>query len=180
MCRFDPSSTAGEQLAKNSVQKAIRSAVVDAFPLLEEHLEDILPRRAKLTLRKGPDRSSIIIVEGKLLFIQTRDHIFPTLRLLHKYPFMMPHMRVDKGAIRFVLNGSSIMCPGLTSPGGFMEEGVPANTAVAIMAEGKEHALAVGVTTMSTDEIRQVNSGIGIELIHHLKDPLWEAPSAPL
>ena len=27
---------------------------------------------------------------------------------------------MDKGAIRFVLSGANIMCPGLTSPGGKM------------------------------------------------------------
>lgn len=29
-------------------------------------------------------------------------------------------MQVDKGAIRFVLSGANIMCPGLTSPGAKM------------------------------------------------------------
>ena len=37
-------------------------------------------------------------------------------RLLHQYPFMLPHQRVDKGAIKFVLSGANIMCPGLTHP----------------------------------------------------------------
>ena len=33
---------------------------------------------------------------------------------------MLPHMQVDKGAIKFVLSGANIMCPGLTSPGAKM------------------------------------------------------------
>lgn len=32
----------------------------------------------------------------------------------------MPWEQVDKGAIRFVLSGANIMCPGLTSPGAIM------------------------------------------------------------
>ena len=35
-------------------------------------------------------------------------------------PFLLPHMQVDKGAIRFILSGANIMCPGLTSPGAKM------------------------------------------------------------
>lgn len=31
---------------------------------------------------------------------------------------MMPKVRVDKGAIKFVFKGADIMCPGLTSAGG--------------------------------------------------------------
>ena len=44
-------------------------------------------------------------------------------------PSMMPKMQVDKGAVKFVLRGSNVMCQGLTSPGGRMED-VPANTVV--------------------------------------------------
>lgn len=52
------------------------------------------------------------------LFYSDRDgHWFPTLRILHQYPDMMPKLRTDKGAIKFVLSGANIMCPGLTSPG---------------------------------------------------------------
>lgn len=63
------------------------------------------------------------------------------------------------------------------------------------MAEGKQHALAVGVTTLSTDEMQallvtnvmvffikhvfnfscrlSVNKGIGVENYHYLNDGLW-------
>lgn len=52
------------------------------------------------------------------LFYSDRDgHWFPALRILHQYPDMMPKLRTDKGAIKFVLSGANIMCPGLTSPG---------------------------------------------------------------
>ena len=32
-------------------------------------------------------------------------------------PFILPQQQVDKGAIRFILSGANIMCPGLTSAG---------------------------------------------------------------
>lgn len=44
-------------------------------------------------------------------------------------PFFLPMQQVDKGAIRFVLSGANIMCPGLTSPGAMMTE-VPKDTIV--------------------------------------------------
>ena len=40
---------------------------------------------------------------------------------------MLPEMRVDAGAIKFVLRGADIMCPGLTSAGGRMTR-LPVNT----------------------------------------------------
>jgi len=91
---------------------------------------------------------------------------------LHQYPFMLPHQRVDKGAIKFVLSGANIMCPGLTHPNAKMTT-VDKDTVVAIMAEGKEVALAIGRTAMSTDEIASKNKGIGVDNLHYLNDGLW-------
>jgi len=48
------------------------------------------------------------------------------------------------------------------------------NAIVAIMAEGKQHALAIGFMKMSTDEIASVNKGIAIETLHYLNDGLFQ------
>lgn len=93
--------------------------------------------------------------------------------LLFSDPFFLPWEQVDKGAIKFVLSGANIMCPGLTSPGAKMTPAAK-GTVVAVMAEGKQHALAVGVTAMSTEDISKINKGIGIENCHYLNDGLWQ------
>jgi len=51
---------------------------------------------------------------------------------------------------------------------------VPEGAGVAIYAEGKEHAMAVGLTKLSTADIREVNKGVAVELMHHLNDGLWK------
>lgn len=45
-------------------------------------------------------------------------------------PNMMPTMRVDKGAISFVMNGANIMCQGFTSKGGRIDTPLEAGEAV--------------------------------------------------
>ena len=136
-------------------------------------------------------------------------------------------LRVDTGAIKFVLQGANIMCPGLTSPGATIHTEVQrlmltavswgcqglkgncevmcasscthraaptqpdkwgrwqvsgdllhrmqvdADAPVAIYAEGKEHAMAVGITKMSTKDMREINKGIGVDNLHFLTDGLW-------
>jgi PUA domain protein len=64
---------------------------------------------------------------------------------------MQHHMQCDKGAIKHIFSGSHIMAPGLISEGGRLVPGLPVNAPVAVMAEGKEHAMAIGVTLMSSD-----------------------------
>ncbi|CAJ0843922.1 14409_t:CDS:10, partial [Entrophospora sp. SA101] len=67
-------------------------------------------------------------------------------------PKKSPLLQVDKGAIKFILSGANIMCPGLTSKGARIDEELPAEAIVSIFAEGKEHALAVGLTKKSTED----------------------------
>ena len=43
-------------------------------------------------------------------------------------------VQVDKGAIKFVLKGANIMCPGLTSPGGHMDD-APKDAVVQVDAQ---------------------------------------------
>ncbi|KAL5249773.1 hypothetical protein ACHWQZ_G018551 [Mnemiopsis leidyi] len=99
---------------------------------------------------------------------------FVPLRLLHMYPNMLPKVQVDKGAIKFVLSGAHIMCPGLTSPGADLpEECLPTDTPVSVHAEGKINALAIGHMKMSSDDIKSINKGVGIDNVHYLNDGLW-------
>ncbi|SCZ89051.1 BZ3500_MvSof-1268-A1-R1_Chr1-1g00921 [Microbotryum saponariae] len=121
---------------------------------------------------------SILALNGEPLFFQHFDGpYYPTLKVLHKYPEMLPKVGVDRGAIKFVLSGANIMCPGLTSPTAFLppsEANIPVGHPVAVHAYGKEEALAIGSTAMSTDDIRSINKNIGVENVTYLGDDLWK------
>jgi malignant T-cell-amplified sequence len=91
-------------------------------------------------------------------------------------PDILPMVRVDRGAIRFLLAGAHMMCPGLTSAGGYLppaDTALPAGTVVAIHAEGKEHAVGIGITKLGTEEMRSLNKGVGVETTTYLGDDLW-------
>lgn len=69
--------------------------------------------------------------------------------------------------------------PGLTSKGGRAPDGIAAQQPVAIQAEGKEHACAVGFTKMSTADIKSINKGIGIDNIHVSSVLFTNSPPVP-
>ena len=96
-------------------------------------------------------------------------------------PDILPKFTVDRGAVPFVLGGANIMAPGLTNTekGGHMDD-VPAEALVAIMVAGKEHAIAIGATTMSAEAIRTENKGNAVENTHWLNDGLWVLKGMPL
>nr|CAD7445042.1 unnamed protein product [Timema bartmani] len=129
-------SVSGIQQLKSSVQKGIRTKLLDIYPHLDGYVDTILPKKDTYRIVKCHDHIEILVNStGELLFFRHREGPWvPTLRLLHKYPFILPWEQVDKGAIRFVLSGANIMCPGLTSPGAKMTS-VPKGTVVVSFTE---------------------------------------------
>ncbi|KAJ3336604.1 hypothetical protein HDU93_002527 [Gonapodya sp. JEL0774] len=146
---------ASQSQVKGSVQRSIRQKVIDTYPALSPFIDELLPKKAPMILVKCHEHVNLVAVDGEILFFNHYDGPYlPHLKLLHQYPDILPALRADKGAIKFILSGANIMCPGLTSKGATMPlENLQKGTPVAIFAEGKEHALAVGILEMSTDEM---------------------------
>ncbi|KAJ2353567.1 translation machinery-associated protein 20 [Coemansia sp. RSA 2618] len=166
----------GKTQVKASTVRGIRAKLVEQFPGLEPHMDEIIPKKTTIVQIKCRDRIVLYTQNSEIICFQHFDDpLTPTLHLLHQYPDILPKVQVDRGAIKFVLSGANIMCPGLTSAGARLPaENLPVGTIVAVMAEGKEHALAIGVTTMTIADIKSVNKGTGIDLIQYLNDPLWK------
>lgn len=160
---------------KSSVQRGIRAGIIEQYPEMEDALDDVLPKKADIRVAKCQDHVQLVILEGQVLFIQTRDEVwYPHMKLLHQYPEMLIQQRTDKGAIKFILGGAHVMAPGLTSAGATTvdaEEGA----VVAIMAEGKEHAVGVGRMAMATSDVLEKKKGMAIEVVHCLDDGLYRS-----
>ncbi|KAG7092410.1 hypothetical protein E1B28_008767 [Marasmius oreades] len=180
--KFQPSTDiAGQTPVKSSVQRSIRASVLSQWKIEPETLEAIWPKKEGLVHVKCREHLSIYTVKGEPILFQHFDGPFyPTLRLLHKYPYILPMVKVDRGAIRFLLAGAHMMCPGLTSKGGYLppkEEALPAGAPVGIFAEGKEHAVGVGITKLGTEEMKELNRDVGVETATYLGDDLWVVQS---
>ncbi|KAG5418843.1 TMA20 [Candida metapsilosis] len=175
---------------KSSVQRGLKSNFVSAYPDLANAIDNIIPKKSQVILIKCEDKIQLYSVDNtnnpqandneddddnnEIVLIQHFTDIIPTLKTVHKYPQLFPRVQVDRGAIKFVMSGANIMCPGLTSKGGDLpEENLPVDTIVTVYAEGKENALAIGKLVMSVDDIKKKNKGIGIEVLHYLGDGLW-------
>ncbi len=80
----------------------------------------MLPKKSSLELVKLPDRVSLYVIDGHPIVYQQDNNgvLLPHLRLVHRFPACFPTIRIDRGAIRFVLSGATLMAPGLTSAGG--------------------------------------------------------------
>tara|TARA_B110001450_G_C17451446_1_gene412200 strand:- start:67 stop:588 length:522 start_codon:yes stop_codon:yes gene_type:complete len=165
------------QPIKASSAKGLRAKIVEQMPGIEPFIEEIWPKKAKVyQMRfKGENQITFIVIEDQIMFLELNHrNIMPMLKLLHKYPMILPHMVCDKGAIRHIFSGSDVMAPGLTSEGGNIDLSVPEGGAVAIMAEGKVHAMGVGLMKQSGEDVKATGKGVAIESIQFLNDQLWK------
>lgn len=172
-------SVSGKAPMKSSQLRSVRSSLIAQMPPIEAYIDDILPKKDKILLVKCSGHVTIIAgQDGEPLFFQMRDAPYlPTLRTLHKYPFLLPVLRVDRGAIKHVINGADVMVPGLRSERAVIENEASRGAAVAVFGESKQHAIAVGVCQMSTEQMRINDKGVAVESTHYLNDGLWKCRS---
>lgn len=191
---------APKQKLKSSAQRAVRQNLLTTYPLLTPYIDEVMPKKSSLSSIKLPDRNTLYVLDTSVpLFFQIdTGEIMPHLRLVHRFPQAFPSIRIDRGAIRFVLSGATLMAPGLTSAGGRLpadgapkklEEGKEMDQSVdaegrwsrelskgepvVIMAEGKEEACAVGLLVADTAEVKAKGKGPVVEDAHFLGDGLW-------
>jgi malignant T-cell-amplified sequence len=104
------------------------------------------------------------------------DPLIPHLRIVHMFPNCFHRVGIDRGAIRFVLSGATLMAPGLTSAGGKLPDTGAAlkdGEIVAVEAEGKEEICLIGQLRQGTEEIKEKKKGVVIDAGHYLGDGLW-------
>ena len=179
------------------MQRSIKAQIAESNPHVEESvLDELFPKKPPLVqykagphitlyCRQAPDNDEDDDDDDipqktkgqQPIFFQHRDGpILPTLKFIHAFPDLgWTSVTVDKGAIPFILGGAAIMCPGLTNPGGDLgTETLEVGRGVIVMAEGKEHAIAVGHMKLSSEDVKNVNKGVAIETAHFLGDGLFQ------
>lgn len=120
-------------------------------------------------------KKSSVVQEGDLLYVDKilisilKDNLwFPSLKILLKEPTLLPHVVVDKGAIKFVVNGADIMRPGITSAQEFAKDDF-----VCIVDETYSEPLAVGQALFSSSDLLAKDSGKVVKTLHFIGDPYW-------
>ncbi|XBW38517.1 hypothetical protein QEN19_004106 [Hanseniaspora menglaensis] len=167
----------GESQLKSSLSRNLKQQLIAKYPKMTiEQLDTIIPKKKPMSLVKCEDRLSLYTCNDEILLAQFyTDEYIPHLKFIQKFPRdCFKSLQVDKGAIKFILGGSDIMCPGITSAGGILPaEDIAIDDLIIVYAEGKESALCVGKLKMTANDIKTSNKGIAVEVIHYLGDGLW-------
>lgn len=144
--------------AKNKLFKGLQSIFGDV-------IESISDRKLESAMA---DDFKIIIVDGKILFFQLGDEPFPTVRGVLELGLDCHRVTVDSGAVKFVVNGADIMCPGIVK----VDDGINEGDLVIINEETHGKPLAIGRALVPADKMIG-SSGKAIKSIHYVGDDLW-------
>ncbi|WP_445476002.1 RNA-binding protein [Methanococcoides methylutens] len=149
------------QLRKSAKNKLLTS--------LRSSFGDVIDKIADKKLESATaDWFQIIIVDGDILFIQEDDRPFPTVRGVLELDLDCYKVTVDAGAVRFVVNGADIMCPGIVAA----DPEIAENDLVIITEETHGKPLAIGRALVPASEMVG-KSGKAVKSIHHVGDDLW-------
>ncbi len=81
-----------------------------------------------------------------------------------------PSVTVDAGAIKFMCNGADVMRPGIKENTEFDK-----NEIVCIKEESHGKFLAIGISIISSEEMKSMGKGRVLRNIHHVSDQYWES-----
>ncbi len=149
--------------------KQRKEFITNLDPLLSDPSQLIKKKMAIEKVELGEDKA-IYLSQGEPIAVQSNNFVFPHLKkIIQGLDLIMPIIVVDKGAIKFIVNGADVMRPGIVEILGKAKEG----QLVLIVEETRKAPLAVGVALFEKDEILEKNKGKVIRTLHHLRDDFW-------
>jgi PUA-domain protein len=148
--------------------------------LSKREIKDLIPQVSSI-IELFPKQKVEILTEGKYEVMNIDDEplLFefggkwlPLLRciLSGRIPVSYPKITVDMGAIKFVANGADIMRPGIVS----IEDGISPGSPVLIVDEKHGKILAIGVSMLSSEDMRASSGGKVVKNANAAGDLLWE------
>lgn len=116
------------------------------------------------------DGNVVILVDQEPIIIEHNHSYYLTVYGALKYKPPKYKVMVDQGAMSFVMNGADIMKPGIVEA----DNNIKQDDFVYITVEGKDTPIAVGITLVDAQEMKQ-GKGKAIKNLHHLKDKVWNS-----
>ncbi|XP_030088988.2 eukaryotic translation initiation factor 2D isoform X2 [Serinus canaria] len=164
---------------KGSDRRKLRSDVAAAFPSLStEQLAELVPNKEELNVikiysHKGEAITVYMNHRNPILF-EVEKVLYPTVYTLWVYPDLLPAFATWPPVLQKLAGGADLMLPGVVVPPSGLPQ-VQRGTLCAVTLLGNRAPVAVGVATMSTEEMLAAGmKGKGFAVLHTHLDHLWE------
>jgi len=148
-------------------EEAMREVGAEVAGLIDssENVEVAKLKHASLT--------ELYFVDGMVTLARFENvGLVPSLYLIYRKGITpsYPSVYVDQGAIPHILNGADVMVPGIK----MIEGEFDAGSKILVRDHDKGRVIAIGVSLMSSQELRAVHKGKAIKNLHYLNDDIWQ------
>ncbi|MBD3259872.1 DUF1947 domain-containing protein [Candidatus Woesearchaeota archaeon] len=105
------------------------------------------------------------------VFFEQEGRLFPTLKNILNQDLKLKQIIVDMPAVPFVAKGADIMRPGIVD----FDPEIEKDEIIVIADENNRKPLAIGIALFSGQELKQMDKGKVIKMIHYVGDEIWKA-----
>ena len=116
------------------------------------------------------EKQKIIFINRQPSFFYYEEKLIPTLKYLQQNQNFLKQITIDKGAIKFIVNGADVMRPGITD----IQKLIQKNDVVVIIDQEHKKPLAVGIALFNSEEMKAATKGKMVKNIHYVGDELWQ------
>jgi len=150
-----------------------KKALIELKNRIENHFnineELIFSKNSRLEMLKTESEMILYFIDDEATLIETSNILFPTVNALLSKKILLPEVIIDKGAIKFIINGADVMVPGIVDTSESIEKG----DIICIVDVEFKKTLAIGKSLMSSKEIKEKNKGKAVQNLHHVGDKIW-------
>lgn len=111
------------------------------------------------------EEKNIYFMNKKPIAFKYNDIIVPHLKFLTEYDNEMKYIKVDEGAIKYILNGADVFRPGIKE----FSENINKNDLVLILSPDNS-ILGIGLSLLSSEELKKIEKGKCIINLHYIND----------
>ena len=153
---------------KSSEIKILKDEILKQYD--QKFSESLFPKKARVELILTDLGDSLYAINKVLALWKSNDGYLPVLTLLLNKRVEMKKIVVDKGAIKFITNGASVMIQGVTQ----IDPSIKKGNIVVIVDENHDRALAIGKAMFDAKEMENKNSGKVVKNLHTIQDNVWK------
>jgi len=102
---------------------------------------------------------------GNGIFILSENRLLPFIA--DKRVDLLPEISVDEGAIKHIINGASVMRPGVTK----IDEKVKKDGIVKVTFE--KQVICIGFSLYDSSEMEKLEKGVVVKNVHRKGDKFW-------
>lgn len=162
---------------KSSDKKKFHTNVKSKFSLTDEDIVSLFPSKEHITCHRLVTTSKDLVnaygCQNRPLFFETEDILYPTIFSLWICPKILPSIPMHGTLIEKLVNGADLMIPGVTlSQDVCKRNEIDKNTLVYICTLDNIAAVAVGITTTSSNNMLPGNKGKAVHIYHTIDDEL--------